>query len=810
MAAPISTYRLQIRAEFDLDDAAALTDYLRDLGVGTAYLSPLLAATPGSNHGYDVIDVTRVDPDRGGPEGLARFAGAARAAGLGILIDIVPNHMGISDPRANHAWWHVLRQGRASEFADWFDIDWDFGGGKVLVPVLGATLDEVLAAGDIRIDPTPQGNALSGMLRYFDHVLPLAPGSLHDLGDPDLAAPATVREVLDRQNYRLAFWRDEATQLNYRRFFAVTTLAGVRVELPEVFDATHAEILRWVREGLADGLRVDHPDGLRDPGGYLDRLDAAMRDACPDAEPYVLVEKILEHGEELPSWWATAGTTGYDALAEIGHVLTDRAGLDALDALDTRLRAETGVTSPGAWVPMTFETKRMIADTIQVAEIARLVRGLPAELRDRFGADIMHDALATLLTVFPVYRSYVPAGLDHLEYAVATASGLRPELAEPIAALIPVLTDTSQDVAWRFQQTTGPVMAKGVEDTAFYRYTRLGSLTEVGGDPSNAGFGENALTDFAAAQQRRLASWPAAMTTLSTHDTKRGEDVRARLAVLSEIPERWAGVLQELRGIATSGHGPFDALLYQAIIGAWPSSTAPVDAFADRLHAYAEKAAREAAERTGWWDQDEAFERAMHAVVDAATSGAARPLVECFVAEISRPGWSNGLSQKLLQLTAPGVPDVYQGSELWELSLVDPDNRRPVDFAERRRLLARIDAGEHPPIDETGAAKLLVTSRALRLRRDRPELFTRFTPLEAVGAAASHVVAFDRGGAITVATRLPVGLERDGGWRDTALLLPAGTWTDELTGRTVPASGARLAELLADYPVSLLTRTPAQ
>jgi (1->4)-alpha-D-glucan 1-alpha-D-glucosylmutase len=801
---PQSTYRLQIRKSFDLDAAAAVTGYLRDLGVSWAYLSPLLAATPGSDHGYDVVDVSRVDPDRGGAEGLDRFAAAARADGLGILIDIVPNHLGVSDPRANPWWWDVLRLGRESAYAASFDIDWEYGAGRVLVPVLGASFDEVVAAGELRIDPEPADDAPSGVLRYFDHVFPLAPGSLDsssDGGDPEI-----VRAVAGRQNYDLRFWRDEAAELNYRRFFAVTTLAGVRVELPEVFDAAHAEILRWVREGIADGLRVDHPDGLLDPGAYLERLTDAVRAAqSGDAEPYVLVEKILEHGEELPGWWSTAGTTGYDALAEIGRVLVDPTGEEGLDALDARLRRETALEPREDWPELIAGTKRMIADTIQIAEIRRLVRGLRAEasLADH-ADDELHDALAELLARFPVYRSYLPVGRGHLDEAAVAASAARPDLAAAIAALVPVLADPSIEASRRFQQTTGPVMAKGVEDTAFYRFNRLGALTEVGGDPSQFAM---SVAEFHEAQQRRQAAWPTAMTTLSTHDTKRGEDVRARLSVLAEMPERWAEVLEQLRAIASTGHGPFDTLLWQAIVGAWPAAG---DDYADRLHAYAEKAAREAAEATGWWDQDEAFERRMHAVVDAATSGAARDAVETFVAEIAPYGWANGLSQKLLQLAGPGVPDVYQGSELWEMSLVDPDNRRPVDFAASARLLADVDAGiergDLPAVDESGAAKLLVTSRTLRLRRDRPELFARYTPATAVGTASDHVVAFDRGGVVAVATRLPLGLERRGGWGDATLLVRPGVWVDAFTGRTFTGSSLALGELLAAYPVALLVR----
>ncbi len=785
---PASTYRLQIRRGFDLDAAAAVTGYLRDLGVSWAYLSPLLRATAGSDHGYDVVDPTLIDPDRGGAAGLDRFAAAARSAGLGILIDIVPNHMGISQPAQNPWWWDVLTHGQGSRYASAFDIDWEFGGGRVRVPILAGSLEDAL--GDVvieRREADPGEEAASpGVLRYFEHVLPLAPGSVPP--EADLTAPDVVRAVVDAQHWELMFWRREAAELNYRRFFAVTTLAGVRVEVPWVFDATHVEVLRWVREGLTDGLRIDHPDGLMDPGGYLERLADSTGGA------YVLVEKILEHGERLPGWWKTDGTTGYDALAEVDRVLIDPAGRARLDALDAALRGGTAADYP----EVIHETKRMIADTIQGAEIARLVRELPETVD--VAVDDAHDALAELLACFPVYRSYLPAGAAHLHEAAAEASRRRPDLADAIARLVPVLADPANRVARRFQQTTGPVMAKGVEDTAFYRYTRLGSLTEVGGDPSVFAL---PVEGFHAAQVQRQASWPLAMTTLSTHDTKRGEDVRARLDVLAEVADRWAEVLGGFRARASTGDGPFDALLYQAVVGAWPASR-------ERLHAYAEKASREAATSTGWWDPDADFEAGMHAVVDAVFDDSAlHAQVDAFVAEIAAPGWSNSLSAKLLQLTAPGVPDLYQGSELWETSLVDPDNRRAVDFAERARMLAAVDdgfaRGELPAVDASAAAKLLVTSRALRLRRDRPELFTRYTPMTAVGEASDHVIAFDRGGALTVATRLPVRLAARGGWGDTVLLRRSGAVVDAVTGRRFEGSMLPLAGLLATYPVALLT-----
>jgi (1->4)-alpha-D-glucan 1-alpha-D-glucosylmutase len=783
---PTSTYRLQIRQAFDLDAAAAVTRYLHDLGVGWAYLSPLLHATPGSDHGYDVVDPSRVDPARGGPEGLERFAAAARREGLGILVDIVPNHMGISHPRENPWWWDVLLRGRSSRYAGAFDIDWDFGGGRVRAPILGSELDVALEAGELLADPAPGDQTPFGELRYFDHVLPLAEGTAPEQATTDAAA---LRGILEQQHWELVFWRREA-DLNYRRFFVVTTLAGLRVEEPWVFDETHAEISRWVHDGLVDGLRIDHPDGLLDPGGYLDRLADATDGA------YVVIEKILEHSatahpEALPAWWQTDGTTGYDAMAEIDRVLIDPAGEQALDDLDARLRRDTGLDAPTAYADLIHGTKRTVADTTQLAEVRRLVRALPRPIAHA------EDALAELLACFPVYRSYLPAGREHLDHAAAEAFARRPDLAEAIAHLIPLLADTDLEVARRFQQTTGPVMAKGVEDTAFYRQTRLGTLTEVGGDPSVFALPVDA---FHTAFARRQSAWPHGITSLTTHDTKRGEDVRARLSVLSEIPDRWSEALHGLRAVASTGHGPFDSLLWQAIVGAWPATPA-------RLHVYAEKAAREAGEATGWWDPDPEFEGRVHDVVDAAF-GRAVAKVNDLVREIREFGWSNALSAKLLQLAGPGVPDVYQGSELWQTSLVDPDNRRPVDYAARSALLADVDAGfeagDLPPVDKTGAAKLLVTSRALRLRRDRPELYTRYTPMTVAGEASDHAIAFDRGGALAVATRLPVGLARRGGWGDTVLLRHPGASVDVLTGRRFTGSVLPLADLLSHYPVALL------
>jgi (1->4)-alpha-D-glucan 1-alpha-D-glucosylmutase len=757
MRLPISTYRLQVREGFDLFRVADVADYVHDLGADWLYLSPLLTAEPGSDHGYDVVDHSQVDPARGGTDGLAAASSTARELGLGVLVDIVPNHMGVATPRHNAWWWDLLTHGRGSKYAEAFDVDWDFGGGRLRIPVLG---DDYLDALEL----------VDGELRYYDNRYPLAPGSADDGADP-----ITVHS---RQHYELVNWRRADAELNYRRFFAVNSLAAIRVELPWVFEESHREIVRWIHEGLADGIRVDHPDGLADPAGYLDALAAATGDS------YVLVEKILEGDEQLPTSWATAGTTGYDALADVDRVLVDPAGRIALDALDARLR---GGGTPQSWTELIHDTKRAIADGILRSEVLRLER--------ESGRAGSADALAELLACFPVYRSYLPLGAQKLHEAAELARLHRPDLGAEIDALLPLLGDAAHPMAVRFQQTSGMVMAKGVEDTAFYRYTRLGSLTEVGADPAEFSIG---VGEFHRRQQLRQAAFPASLTTLSTHDTKRGEDVRARISVLAELPAEWETSLGELRAEIDLGDGPLESLLWEAVVGAWPASR-------ERLHAYAEKAAREAGDSTGWNAPDADFEGRMHALVDSAFDNPrVAEVLRRLLERIEGPGWSNSLSAKLIQLAAPGVPDVYQGSELWETSLVDPDNRRPVDFDLRRLYLTAIDAGELPPIDQSGAAKLLVTSRALRLRRDHPELFTRYAPLRAFGPAADHVVAFDRGDVVAVATRLPVGLERSGGWKDTVLPLAGRAVIDMVTGRELEGGTIELGKLLSHYPVALL------
>jgi (1->4)-alpha-D-glucan 1-alpha-D-glucosylmutase len=774
---PVSTYRVQVRASFDLDAAADVIPYLRDLGVDWVYLSPLLVAEPGSDHGYDVVDHSTVDPDRGGPDALARLSAAARAAGMGVLVDIVPNHMGVATPAHNAWWWDVLLRGRESRYADAFDIDWDFAGGKLRIPVLGP--DTTLTIQDGQLDYF--GLRFPINWERVEPVQRVEPVETTSPSDPDGRSrrARSADEVHAAQHYELIDWRRADAELNYRRFFAVNSLAAIRVELPWVFDESHAEIVRWVREGLVDGLRVDHPDGLLDPGGYLDDLARATDST------YVLVEKILEGDEQLPPHWQTAGTTGYDALGDLDRVLVDPAGQRRLDAVD----------GGQSWQELIVATRLGIANGILRAEILRIARLLP----DTEGAEsTTADVIAELAASFPVYRSYLPHGAEHLAEAAAAVRARRPDLVGVLDQLLPWLMDPEHPAAQRLQQTTGMVMAKGVEDTAFYRYSRLASLTEVGGDPSEFSID---VTEFHARQERRQALFPASQTTLSTHDTKRGEDVRARIDVLSELPGQWRDTIERLRQLVPLHDARFENLLWESIVGAWPASR-------ERLHAYAEKASREAGDSTSWGEPNQAFEARMHALVDAAFDDPrVRTIVEELVERIAAPGWSNSLSAKLLQLMAPGVPDVYQGSELWETSLVDPDNRRPVDFDERRRILADLDAGWLPPVDATGAAKLLITSRALRLRRDRPELFTRYLPVPVLGDAAEHVISFDRGGAVAVATRLAVRRQLDfgrTGWGDTSILVPGRPVIDVLTGARFDGGRLALGALLARYPVALL------
>lgn len=775
---PASTYRLQLGPGLTLKEATGLLDHLRGTGVDAVYLSPVLTATPGSDHGYDVVDPTRVSEVLGGPTALAAFAERAHALGLGVVVDIVPNHMSVARPDANPWWWDVLAHGRDSVYARCFDID--FHSGPLLIPVLADDGDDGRAA-------LTELTIADGHLVYFDKRFPLAPGT-HAPGDD-------VTDVHLRQHYRLVSWRRGDGELAYRRFFDVDHLAAVRVEDPGIFDATHAEILRWGHEGLIDGLRVDHVDGLSDPGGYLRRLAERF-------DGWIVVEKILAPGENLPASWPVAGTTGYDALRQVCGVFVDPAAEPAL----TALAREHGVATDVAEIDV--RARGHAAGELLHTEVRRIAALTPLEDTDPRQAE---EAVAELLASFDVYRSYLPEGEADWARAVRTAADRRPDL-QPILKDIDrsVRSDPRGELARRVQQTSGMVVAMGTENTAFYRGTRFVALNEVGGDP--AAFGMD-VADFHSAQLRREATEPHTMTTLSTHDTKRSEDVRARLAVLSEIPGDFADAVRRWSPRAPLPEPALDLLGWQTLLGAWPIDD-------DRLTAYLLKAAREARLGTSWTDQDPEFEDRIRSwPARLRADGDLHAEVQAFAESIIAPGWSNALGQKAVQLLGPGVPDVYQGTELWDLSLVDPDNRRPVDHRARAEPLARIEAGWRPPIDADGAAKLHLVHTCLTARRDlRP---TGYLPLNAEGPAADHALAFARttrgshGPALAVvATRLPLTLADAGGWADTVLPLPSGPgdWIDLLTGRAIAAerrdglTTAHLDEVLDRYPVAVLAR----
>jgi (1->4)-alpha-D-glucan 1-alpha-D-glucosylmutase len=806
---PVSTYRLQLRAGFGFAEAAGIAGYLAALGVTHVYLSPILEAAPGSAHGYDVIDHSRVSGALGGEAGFRDMVAALRGHGLGVVADVVPNHMAIPVPESlNRQLWSLLAEGPGSRYAHWFDVDWAAQDGRFLLPILGAPLPDCLA--DLAV--TPSGDGAAGpVLRYFDHVLPVRAGT----------AGLPLPGLLDAQHYRLAYWRDAATQLNWRRFFDVTSLIAVRVEDPRVFAATHQVPLRLLAEGLIDGLRVDHPDGLADPRGYLRRLAAETGGA------WIVTEKILGDREELPRDWQCAGTTGYDALGMVDGLFTDQAGAPALT------KAYQDFTGgPPAFADVAEPAKRETAHRTFAAEVSRLVRLATAAGLAGADAGDLRAVLAELLAGFAVYRAYVvpgetpgPVPVAEMEAAAAAARRHLPPRLHP-------LLDAARDLAlgrWDgrdgaafvtvFQQTCGPVMAKGVEDTAFYRWSRLVTRNEVGGEPGRLGVSPAEFHGFAG---RLARAWPATMTTLSTHDTKRQEDVRARLAALAESPLAWAREVAGWhdRAVAlTGGRAPepdTEYLLWQTLAGAWPISH-------QRLAGYLRKAIREAKTATSWTDPDEGYEATVAAFAEAVLADPVLTAsVENFVASLAPAARANSLGAKLVQLTMPGVADVYQGCELAGLSLVDPDNRRPVDFPLRARLLRAAcptgaretgggRAGERAagrdPAARLDREKLLVTAAALRLRRDHPDWFGgAYLPLAAEGPAARHAVAFARGGrAVTVATRLPVTLAAAGGWGGTVLPLPAPAgWCDVLTGVTHPGPRPRLAELTEHLPVALL------
>jgi (1->4)-alpha-D-glucan 1-alpha-D-glucosylmutase len=958
MRVPLATYRLQLGPDLTFDDVASLLPYLQRLGVSDCYTSPFFETASKGSHGYDVNDHNRLSEELGGEPALRRLATALREHDMGLLIDLVPNHMGIA--RNNNVRWRdVLEHGAAAPAAVYFDIDWTPVkaelAGKVLLPILGDQYGAVLDSGQLTL--TLDHDGLS--VRYYDNVMPLSARSWarvlgHRLGDlqdelgashPDLgelksliawfttlparpeatapggdgepalqrgrkrltallaAAPAVrafvadnvrifngtpgdprsfdlLDGLLDEQAYRLAYWRVAGEEINYRRFFDINELAAIRMEESRVFAETHRLVFRLVGEGIVTGLRVDHPDGLYAPAEYFRRLQEGCARALggrPGDDFYVVAEKILAPGERLPEGWASAGTTGYEFLNLLNGIFVDRSQARALEQVYART---IRVRPPFSEVVDTC--KRLIMETSMASEINVLGHRLDRisekhrSSRD-FTLGSLTTALREIIAAFPVYRTYVgdtpagggsPAGAgpvegaitdrdrDYISRAVGHAKRHTPAMNESVYDWIQdVLTlrfpewagdaDRQErlDFVRRFQQITGPVTAKGYEDTALYRFNRLISLNEVGGDPSRFG---TSLAEFHAANVERQARSPHALSATSTHDTKRGEDVRVRINVLSEIPDEWRARVAAWQRMNRRHHTMVDGapvpgpnteyLIYQTLVGAWPIDV-------DRLRDYMLKAVREAKVHTSWTNPnvryDEALVRFIEIILDPARSAPFLEDFTLFQARVAHFGALSSLGQTLIKVTAPGVPDFYQGSELWDLNLVDPDNRRSVDWTERRRLLDEVLSAVSAAPDRAalarefvkskadGRVKLFVIREALAVRRAHRALFGRgaYRPLEARGARAESVCAFARtladAAVVTVVPRLvarrgvdalPLGPEY---WTDTWLELPAelaGRFSNALTHEhmdTTPAGNAvalRLGDVLSAFPAALLVR----
>jgi (1->4)-alpha-D-glucan 1-alpha-D-glucosylmutase len=978
---PRATYRLQLGPALGFDDAAEVAEYLAALGISDCYTSPFFEASSSASHGYDVADHNKLRAELGDPDAFGRFAGALKRLGLGLLVDIVPNHMGIA--QARNAWWaDVLQHGPASPHAAAFDIDWNPVkrelADRVLLPILGDQYGAVLDSGGLRLERR-DGRFV---VRYDETILPVGPRSyariigaclaeldralgaehpavvelksivsllatlpvrtetdpvrlaarrqanddamarldrllrespdVRHFVDESVAAfngipgePRTfdpLADVLDAQVYRLAFWRVAGEEINYRRFFDINDLAAIRMEQPHVFAATHRLLFRLVRDGVVTGLRIDHPDGLYRPAEYLRRLqrgclleichslarpeDAetwqdrtilerydALHTSVPAQPFYVVAEKILAPGEQLPEPWAVAGTTGYEFLNLLNGIFVDRANARAIDDLYARvLRVRP------SFPEIVYESKRLIMDGSMSSELNMLAHRLDRiseahrSSRD-FTLLSLRRALRETIAAFPVYRTYLgddegaetggggkaPSAAandrdrEYIARAIAAAKRRLPAvdssiydwLQDLLSLRMPAWADERErqqrlDFVMRFQQLTGPITAKGFEDTTLYRYNRLAALNEVGGEPSRFG---TTLAEFHAANVERARHAPFALSTTATHDTKRGEDTRVRIDVLSEMPREWRGAVtrwqrmnRRLRSTVDGRPAPgpnAEYLIYQTLVGAWPVDAA-------RVKKYMLKASREAKQDTSWTNPnhrwDEALEKFVDGLLDEERSAAFLADFRAFHARLLPFGILNSLAQTLIKITAPGVPDFYQGSELWDLSLVDPDNRRPVDFARRRQMLEELNAEIDATTDTTalarrlmqdpgeGCVKLFVIRQALAVRRRRAELFARgdYRPLDAHGEGAERVCAFARTGpggpTITLVPRLlagrghaePVGL---GCWQDTAIALPAGTdvpLRNVFTGATVSPEGAgderrlRVGVVLADFPVALL------
>lgn len=783
---PRATYRFQFHAGFTFADAEALVPYLDRLGISHVYASPITTAREGSTHGYDVVDPTRINPELGGEDAFRRLVSALRARDMGVIVDIVPNHMGVAG--GGNAWWNdVLAKGEASAYARFFDIDWRE---PLVLPILGEPLAAAIDAGALTVEEHGGRRVVTA---YGEHRLPLRDE------DQGVAADADLHALLDRQHYRLASWRVANDELNWRRFFTINDLAGLRVEDPAVFEATHALILRLYVEGLIDGVRVDHVDGLTDPAGYCrmlrDRLDAIRPGA------YLVIEKILARGEPLATDWGVDGTSGYDFMEEVAGLLHAPEGAEPLGRLWAAVSGRSADFAPEevrarqellAWQ---FEAQLRQC----VAAFTTLARTDPA--LDGVTQGMFHRAIERLLWVFPVYRTYGTG-----DAAPAADAAIRAEARRRVARFVPPGEQAVVDqiLGWlagegpgraaeavrRFQQLSAPIAAKSVEDTAFYRYGRLLSRNDVGFDAARFSI---EIDQFHDAMIARAADWPHAMLATATHDHKRGEDVRARLAVLSELPDLWCERVVRWQAIAApfaDGVDDGDAyMLFQTLFGAWPETTdaASLADYAERIVGWQEKALREAKLRSSWEAPDDAYEARCHAFARMLlhTPAFVADMTD-FVAHVAAPAQANTLVQVGLRYTVPGVPDLYQGTELADLSLVDPDNRRPVDYGVRE---ARLDDGGDP--------KLALIAQLLDVRRAHPALFAQgsYEPIAVTGKRAAHVLAFRRVDGDTSLTCIAAV-------RCAAALAGSdGGFTAEWWGDTALASGEPVSERLGRVPI---------
>jgi (1->4)-alpha-D-glucan 1-alpha-D-glucosylmutase len=845
-AIPLATYRLQLTADFNFDAAVAVVPYLKALGISHVYASPFMKARKGSAHGYDVVDHTKFNPELGGEEGFAGLSAALKENDLGLILDFVPNHVGVHYD--DNPWWlDVLEWGQASPHAASFDIDWDQlpyrARGGVLLPIIGSFYGEALERGEIELRYDADEGSFSCW--YYEHRLPIAPerygemlriivqeagaeqsdagrqiltlaARYHGLRHPNRkeapgfkaelkAIPGgaeiitrgltayragpdrpsqtlALHHLLERQHYKLGHWRLASSDINYRRFFDVNTLAGLRVEDATTFEAIHRLVKKLIADGQLQGLRLDHIDGLRDPAQYFQRLRRLIRDARgPAAGPfYVVIEKIVCEHEKLPVFAGVHGTTGYEWMNAITHVLIDGKGLDPLDEVWRQLS-----NSPPRLEPVLKAAKRRVLETLLTSEftvltrlLARIANGHYAT-RD-YSEDSLRQALELYVLHFPVYRTYLtnagPNAADRalIDHAIAHA---RAEWFASDGSIFDFLRDTlTMDLvrgerkathsvprvrrfALKVQQFTGPMMAKSLEDTGFYRFHRLLALNEVGGNPA-----ANVLSipDFHALMRDRARHWPHGMSATATHDTKRGEDARARLMALTELPSDWTSTVARWKvlnaphlvtdGAVRSPSASFEYMLYQTLLGIWPADGED-ETLPDRLQAYALKAAREGKQETSWLNPNEVYETGLRTfisrILDPALSGEFLQSLDTFARRTSLLGALNSLSQITLKATISGVPDFYQGTEFWDLSMVDPDNRRPVDFTARAAALREVDAPDWGGLTRDwrdGRIKLAWTRRLLQLRNALPSVFTSgsYEPLEVSGPHADHVIAFAR------------------------------------------------------------------